>query len=239
MVSIPAGTFTMGNRRGKEDETFVHTVSIDAFLMDRYEVTQAEFERLQLPDPSQFKGPTLPVDQVTWRQAAMYCNERSRTEGLQPCYDEDNARCNFTANGYRLPTEAEWEYACRAGTTTDYSFGNDPRLLEEYAWFADNSSGQTHSVGQKKPNPWGLFDLHGNAIEWCNDIYDRDYYAKSPSGNPRGPAAGTKYVLRGGAWRSPAASLRSSYRLGGNPGFADTCLAGEPIGFRCVKKPPD
>src|SRR5438046_2481595 len=155
VVLIPAGSFRMGSHSGKEDEAFVHQVAVDSFLMDKYEVTQAEFDKHQLPNPSHFKGPTLPVEQVTWVQAAVYCNARSKAEGLAPCYNEDTAACNFEAHGYRLPTEAEWEYACRAGPATDYSFGNDGRKLGDHAWFADNAGNKTHPVGQKKPNAWG------------------------------------------------------------------------------------
>jgi formylglycine-generating enzyme required for sulfatase activity len=242
MVLIPAGSFQMGFRMGdhgtKEDENFVHMVTVDSFLMDKYEVTQAEFDKYQLPNPSHFKGPTLPVEQVTWAQAAVYCNARSRAEGLTPCYNEDTAECNFDADGYRLPTEAEWEYACRAGVDTDYSFGSDSRRLGDHAWFADNSGKKTHPVGEKKPNAWGLFDMHGNVAEWCNDIYDKDYYRTSPAENPHGPADGKEYVLRGGAWKSAAEALRSSSRLAESPGFSDACLARDAIGFRCVRKAP-
>src|SRR5262249_45730102 len=130
MILLPAGAFEMGNRHGREEEKPVHKVWIDAFLVDRHEVTQAEYEKLgqveAFPNPSHFKGPDLPVEQVTWPQAARFCNARSRAEGLEPCYNEDTGECNFQASGYRLPTEAEWEYACRAGTGTDYSFGSDP-----------------------------------------------------------------------------------------------------------------
>ncbi len=242
MVLIPAGSFDMGSR-GKEDESPVHKVWIDSFLMDKYEVTQAEYERLGkqegFANPSHFKGANLPVEQVNWAQAAFYCNARSRDEDLEPCYNEQTSACNFQANGYRLPTEAEWEYACRAGTDGDYSFGSDPQKLGAYAWFADNASKKTHSVGQKKPNPWGLYDMHGSVAEWCNDIYDKSYYQNSPAANPHGPAEGKQYVLRGGAWKSAAEALRSSYRLGENPGFSDACLARDAIGFRCVRKPPE
>jgi formylglycine-generating enzyme len=239
MVVIPAGSFEMGSRGGKEDETAVHKVTLDSFLMDKYEVTQAEFERLHLPNPSHFKGPTLPAEQITWAQAASYCNARSRDEGLQPCYNEQTGECDFDADGYRLPTEAEWEYACRAGTDGDYCFGGDSPKLSEYAWFGENSAKKTHPVGKKKPNAWGLHDMHGNVAEWCNDVYSKDTYKTSPATNPRGPADGKENVLRGGAWKSSADAVRSSYRLGDNPGFSDACLARDAIGFRCVRKVPD
>jgi formylglycine-generating enzyme required for sulfatase activity len=240
MVPIPPGSFAMGSRQGGVDERPVHEVSVGAFLMDKYEVTQAEYERLgqaeAFPNPSHFQGANLPVEQVTWPQAARFCNARSRREGLQPCYNEDTGECNFQATGYRLPTEAEWEYACRAGTSSDYSFGNEPRGLGDHAWFADNAGKKTHPVGLKKANPWGLHDLHGNVAEWCQDVYDKDYYRTSPDRNPRGPADGKEYVLRGGSWKSPADAARSSARLGEIPGFSDACLARDAIGFRCVRK---
>jgi formylglycine-generating enzyme required for sulfatase activity len=243
MVHIPADFFEMGSRQGREDEKPVHKVWIDAFLMDKFEVTQAEYERLgkieAFPNPSHFKGPDLPVEQVNWPQAARFCNARSRLEGFQPCYNEDNGECNFEANGYRLPTEAEWEYACRAGTASDYSFGNETRKLGDFAWFADNAGKKTHPVGQKRPNPWGLCDMHGNVAEWCQDVYDKNYYQGSPGKNPRGPGGEKEYVLRGGSWKSAAEALRSSYRLGESPGFSDACLARDAIGFRCVRKLPN
>jgi formylglycine-generating enzyme required for sulfatase activity len=240
MVVIPAGSFEMGSKQGRADEKPVHKVWVDSFLMDRHEMTQAVWEKIgkdeALPNPSHFKGADLPVEQITWPMAAKFCNARSRYEGLKPCYNEDTAECDFTADGYRLPTEAEWEYACRAGTQTDYSHGNDARTLGDLAWFADNADKKTHPVGKKKANPWGLFDMHGNVAEWCNDVFDRDYYQTSPEKNPRGPADGKEYVLRGGSWKSSADAARSAYRLGETPGFSDACLARDAIGFRCVRK---
>jgi formylglycine-generating enzyme required for sulfatase activity len=238
MVLIPAGIFEMGSKRGKEDAATVHKLSVDAFLMDKYEVTQAEYEKQGLPNPSHFKGPDLPVEQITWPQAAYYCNQRSQAEGLTPCYNEQTSACDFNADGYRLPTEAEWEYACRAGSTTDYSFGNDAGRLADFAWFADNSAKKTHPVGKKKPNRWGLFDMHGNVAEWCNDVYDAAYYTATPPANPHGPADGKQYVLRGGSWNSPPEILRSFHRVGEVAGFSDACLARDAIGFRCVRKAP-
>jgi acetoin utilization deacetylase AcuC-like enzyme/formylglycine-generating enzyme required for sulfatase activity len=237
MVAIPGGWFQMGSKKTAPDESPVHRVWISPFWMDRYEVIQDEFKKYQLSDPSHFKNPEHPLEQMNWTDAALYCNERSRAEGFKPCYDEETWECNFQADGYRLPTEAEWEYACRAGTGTRYSSGNNARGLKAFAWFADNSSGKTHPVGRKKPNPWGLYDMHGNVAEWCNDWYSQDYYKQSPARDPKGPRSGQERVLRGGAWNSRADSCRSSYRAS-DPSIDDTCLASDAIGFRCVRKAP-
>jgi len=234
MVVIPAGWFEMGNVKGAPDESPVHRVWIDSFLMDKCEVVQEQFRKFQISDPSHFKNPNGPLDQINWTDAAMYCNERSLGEGLTPCYDEETWDCNFAANGYRLPTEAEWEYACRAGTNSQYSFGDDARSLKDYAWFAANSSGKTHPVGQRKANSWGLYDMYGNTAEWCNDFYSADYYAQAPERNPRGPREGKERVLRGGAWNSSVEACRSAYRTS-DPSIDDTCLANDAIGFRCVR----
>ena len=238
MVAIPGGWFEMGSTKGGDDESPVHKVWISPFWMDRYEVVQEQFKKFQFPDPSHFKNPENPLDQINWTDATMYCNERSLAEGLEPCYDEEIWDCNFAANGYRLPTEAEWEYACRAGTNSKYSFGGAIQKLKAHAWFADNSSGKTHPVGRKQPNPWGLYDMHGNVSEWCNDFYFEDFYKQSDERDPKGPAKGQERVLRGGAWNSIADSCRSTYRAS-DPSINDTCLASDAIGFRCVKNAPD
>jgi sulfatase modifying factor 1 len=140
MVVIPAGLFQMGSNNNAKDEKPAHKVWVSSFMMDRYEVPQKEFRKHEISDPSHFKDPNNPLNQMNWTDAAMYCNDRSYAEGLKECYDEKTWDCNFQANGYRLPTEAEWEYACRAGTQTDYSFGNNKSQLSSYAWFETNSS---------------------------------------------------------------------------------------------------
>ncbi len=237
MVKIPGGWFEMGSRESA-DERPIHNVRIDSFYMDRCEVTQEQFKRLKISDPSHFKDANRPVEQVNWTDAAIYCNERSRAEGLEVCYNEQSWECDFDANGYRLPTEAEWEYACRAGTTTKYFFGNNVRELEKYCWYSKNSAGSTHLVGLRQPNGWGLYDMCGNVAEWCNDFYSKDYYGESPSENPEGPAEGKEKVIRGGAWNSSAEACRSSYRSS-DISLDDTCLANDAIGFRCVRNVSD
>jgi formylglycine-generating enzyme required for sulfatase activity len=189
MVSLPGGAFIMGSKQGNPDEAPPHQVKVSGFLMDKWEVTQEMFARVQLPNPSHWQdGPKKPVERVRWRDAKQYCNERSLLEGLKPCYNEKTLDwdCDYTANGYRLPTEAEWEYACRAGKDEAYEVGQVARL-RQYAWFAENADRKTHPVGQKRPNGWGFHDLYGNVSEWCEDVYDPAYYKTSPTLDPSGP----------------------------------------------------
>ncbi len=233
MVQIPAGRFTMGDE--KEIDATPHEVAVSSFYMDKYLVTQGQYKKVMGENPSRWKGDKNPVEQVRWSDAVKYCNARSIAEGLQPCYDLQTWQCNFEANGYRLPTEAEWEYACRAGSKTAYFFGDNASKLSDYAWVDNNAGGKPHPVGQKKPNPWGMYDMHGNVWEWCNDFYQVDYYQQSPEEDPRGPKTGETKVVRGGAWKFSADSCRSGYRYNEDPGYSDVCFGYDIYGFRCVK----
>jgi formylglycine-generating enzyme required for sulfatase activity len=233
MILIPAGTYTMGD--SEEIDAPPHEVELSSFYMDTYLVTQEQYEKVMNENPSRWKREKNPVEQVRWSDAARYCNKRSELEGLEPCYNLETWECDFTTNGYRLPTEAEWEYACRAGTTTAYFFGDRPTKLGDFCWYERNAKGRPQAVGRKKPNPWGLYDISGNVWEWCNDFYQVDYYQQSPKTDPRGPMEGKSKVVRGGAWRFSAESCRSGYRYNENPGYVDVCFGYDIYGFRCVR----
>jgi formylglycine-generating enzyme required for sulfatase activity len=238
MVAIPGGSFDMGSAAEGETDAPVHRVYVSPFDMDIYEVTQEHFEKLMGRNPSRWKDPKGPVEQIRWREAAQYCNARSQLESLQPCYDPATWRCDFAAAGYRLPTEAEWEYACSAGSKTEYFFGSDPRQLTRFAWFKENCTRSPQQVGSRKPNAWGLYDMYGNVWEWCNDFYKEEYYAASPERDPRGPDASQTCVLRGGCWNSRATMCRSAYRNNEYPVFTDACFGRDvsgQVGFRCVR----
>jgi formylglycine-generating enzyme required for sulfatase activity len=237
LVLVAAGEFVMGDDGGDADEKPAHSVQVGAFYMDAQEVTQRSYVALMERNPSKFQGPDKPVDQVDWYHAALYCNMRSRKEGLKPCYDPKTLACNFEASGYRLPTEAEWEYACRAGSASKYSGGDDPAQLKHSAWFKENAGQTSHPVRQKAPNAWGFFDMHGNVAEWCHDNYDENYFQQKEHQNPRGPATGEKRVLRGGSWAASAEACRSSARNSETPRLADACFGSDTYGFRCVRKP--
>ena len=241
MVLLPGGPFTMGTADGNADEGPPHLVTVTGFLMDKVEVTHEMFVKVQLPDPSHWQENAKgPVERVRWRDAKAYCNERSRLEGLKPCYNEKTIEwdCDRAADGYRLPTEAEWEYAARAGSQGPYDFGTADKL-RQYAWYAENSDAKTHAVGQKKPNAWGLLDMYGNVSEWCEDVYSPTYYQSSPAADPQGPpapASGAKRVLRGGNWKASAAACRATYRQGERTGNSDACFSTDYCGFRCVRR---
>ena len=244
MVLVEAGSFEMGSADGLPDEHPVHTVHITRpFYIGKYEVTFEEYDRfyhdaigagVRKPDDEGWGRGNRPVA-VTWYNAVAYCNWLSEKEGLTPCYSGGGraTRCDFSANGYRLPTEAEWEYAARGGQKSQgYKYAGSDNL-DDVAWYGDNSDGQTHPVGQKQPNELGLYDMSGNLWEWCWDFYGEDYYASSPSSDPDGPASVTdtslERVKRGGYVTLDSNSLRTTCRSAGSTIY----WPGE--GFRLVR----
>jgi formylglycine-generating enzyme required for sulfatase activity len=221
---IPAGSFLMGATPGdaeaKDQQNPQHKVTITGpFYLGVYEVTQHEYKQVMGVNPSGFlrDSELLPVEKVSWLDAVTFCNKLSEREGRLPYYEIDGRTVTILGgNGYRLPTEAEWEYACRAprdsGGATKHPFGNDESELASYAWFRGIGEFETHPVGQKKPNRWGLYDMQGNVWEWCQDWFGENYYKQSPAEDPRGPMRGAERVLRGGCWFYPPYACRPAYR---------------------------
>ena len=202
-VRIPAGKFVMGSpntEKGREDcEGPQRQVTISkAFYMGVTEVTQSQYESVTGKNPSRFKGTLNPVDSVSWNDATAFCAALSKK----------------TRRVVHLPTEAQWEYACRAGTTTRFSFGGDDKNLDAHGWCKANSGGKTHPVGQKKPNAFGLYDMHGNVFEWCRDCYDEKFYANAKNVDPKNTTAGSARVLRSGSWRYGPGACRAAGRHG-------------------------
>lgn len=240
MVELGGGTFRMGSPDSDNDasdsEKSQHKVTVSAFAMSRYPVTRELYRRLvdSTPEPWQrgSDDDLLPANYMTWFDAVAFCNALSQHVGLQPCYhiEGNQVEWDADADGYRLPTEAEWEYACRAGTSTKWFFGNDPAALDRYAWYSANSDFRAHAVGEKEPNPWGLYDMIGNVLEWCWDWYGS--YTNKPLVDPTGPSDGTSRVLRAGWSDFVPVYLRSAFRFRLVPEFA-----GEFIGFRSVRRP--
>ena len=209
MVLIPAGEFLMGSPDSEQETTDrepQHRVRITRpFYLGKYLVTQEQWEAVMSNNPSHFKGPKNPVENVSWHDCQQFL-------------DKLNAKSRSGGGKFVLPTEAQWEYACRAGSMTQYCFGDDESGLGDYAWYGANSGDMTHPVGQKKPNAWGLYDMHGNVWEWCEDWYDGDYYGKSATDDPTGPITGSSRVSRGGGWHSPAWFCDSVLRYCFGPG---------------------
>jgi formylglycine-generating enzyme required for sulfatase activity len=210
-VKIEPGCFQMGLDQDIKDiqassksEKPSHKVCIDKpYYLGETEVTQKQWQEIMDKNPSKFKGQYRPVEKVSWNDAQEFIKRLNAKEG---------------ASNYRLPSEAEWEYAARAGSTTLYPSGNSSSFLNDYAWFGNKGyGGDTHEIGQKKANDWGLYDMCGNVWEWVNDWYDPDYYSNSPANNPTGPDSGQYRVYRGGSWVDDAIKLRASVRFSGLP----------------------
>jgi formylglycine-generating enzyme required for sulfatase activity len=236
MIYVPGGTFTMGKTKGSgyNHELPTHSVTLNSFYIGKYEVTQGEYKAIVGYNPASGYGVgnNYPVYNVNWYDAIKYCNLRSMNEGLTPVYSISGstnpanwgsvpsssnitwnaAVCNWNGNGYRLPTEAEWEYAARGATNSpDYLFSGSDNI-DNVAWYDDNSDSEVHLVGCKDANRLGLYDMSGNVWEWCWDWYDASYYSSSPSNNPRGPANGLYRVLRGGCWYHGLSNCRVACR---------------------------
>jgi formylglycine-generating enzyme required for sulfatase activity len=231
LVLIPKGKFTMGSpasEEGRYENETEHEVTISKdYYLGVTEVTQGQYEKVIGVNPSFWQKRVIrksdssmyPVEQVTWEDAVEFCKE------LSDLPEEKKA-----GRVYRLPTEAEWEYACRAGSKSAYSFGESSKLLGDYAWINENSNGRTHPVGEKKANAWGLYDMQGNVWEWCSDWYDE--YPKGAVSDPTGPKEGSSRVFRGGGWDYEAALCRSAYRVRFDPSFRN-----DSLGFRVALSP--
>jgi formylglycine-generating enzyme required for sulfatase activity len=232
MVLVEGGSFRMGSDNGEAAEKPVHTVTVKSFYMGRTEVTQKEWKEIMGNNPSGFRGDTLPVEQVSWYEAIEYCNKLSLKEGLTPVYrgSGDDIACDFSAAGYRLPTNAEWEYASRGGDK-DYNSTSMPGVLVLTVPPGTMITAAicTHQVGTKQPNSLGLYDMNGNVWEWCWDDWYGSYSGRSQS-DPTGASMGTDRVIRGGGWGNTVA-------LGG---FTDLSVATPSnrignLGFRVVR----
>ncbi|MCA9038342.1 MAG: SUMF1/EgtB/PvdO family nonheme iron enzyme [Planctomycetaceae bacterium] len=220
---LPPGEFTMGSPEsevGRYREEKQHSVTLTApFWIGVHEVTQFQYEQVVGDNPSEYKGADNPVETVSWTDAVEFCEKLSALPVERAA-----------GRVYRLPTEAEWEYACRAGTTTAYSCGNDKSQLGEYAWFVENRARTTHAVGTKLANSWGIYDMHGNVWEWCSDLYGP--YGHEAASNPQGAATGSSRVIRGGCWNYPAEHCRAADRTAGNP----TSYSSSYFGFRVAMR---
>ena len=220
MIFVKGGCYQMGDTfgDGDKDEKPVHNVCVSDFYIGKYEVTQGQWQKVMGSNPSRFSscGDNCPVEQVSWNDIQGFIRKLNATTG----------------KNYRLPTEAEWEYAARSGGKKEKYSGTDDSL-DDYAWYSSNSGNKTHSVGQKKPNGLGIYDMTGNVWEWCSDSYGEKYYGESPRDNPQGPSSSSYRVLRGGGWSNGAQSSRAAIRSWDSPDYR----YGSYLGFRVAVSP--
>lgn len=240
MIVVKGGTFMMGTKENpyiETDEQLAHKVTLKDFEIGKFEVTILEWlayvrdENLKFPNIN-YISKNSPIHSISWISAINYCNWLSKKNGLKPVYKRENNQyvCDFSANGYRLPTEAEWEFAAKGGNQTKnykYSGNNKADII---AWYKTNSKQHTHQVGTKLANELGIYDMSGNVWEWCWDWYNRDFYLTESGNNPKGPERGTERCLRGGSWDSKLYSLRCANRLKDKP-----FVRSEFYGFRVAR----
>jgi eukaryotic-like serine/threonine-protein kinase len=238
LVPIPAGEFVMGSPDSDKDAEVFEKPQLRVrigrpFDLSAHEVTQEQYKAVMGENPSFFSASGRgkdrvagrdtgrhPVEQVSWGDAVAFCNRLSAREDRRPYYRTTGEGVVILGgDGYRLPTSAEWEYACRAGSATRYAFGDDARQLDQYGWYEVNSGGTTHPVGAKRPNGFGLFDMHGSVWEWCVDGIPSQHVSGSPMGDPNNPSRFPLRLIRGGCWYDPARKCRSASRGGCSPGF--------------------
>ncbi len=220
MIAIPAGEFMMGSNES-DNEKPIHPVKLKEFYIGKYPITQAQYQAIMGENPSRFKGENNPVERVSWNNAQEFCQKLSAKTGKQ----------------YKLPSEAQWEYACRAGSKTKWCFGDDESQLTNYAWYRDNSQNQTHPVGEKKPNNWGLYDMHGNVWEYCEDDWHKNYQNAPNDGKPWIDNSSKYPVQRGGSWFNLPNNCRSASRnillarddFFDDDGFRVVCVSGRTL----------
>jgi formylglycine-generating enzyme len=212
MITVPVGEYIMGSGEGNDDEKPAHKVFISrSFGISKYEIIGSVWHAVVYPDSSSSIYRELPASNISWMAAIMFCNRLSVLSGFDSCYiiEGQNVIWNKSANGYRLPTEAEWEYACRAGTTGDFS---GTGIIKEMGWYDSTSGSRCLPPGLLKPNDFGIYDMHGNLWEWCWDYYNDKYYSAETQTDPSGPQSGARRVIRGGSFVNRPTMLRSSNR---------------------------
>lgn len=243
LVLVEGGTFKMGSKDrdwvADNDEQKEHDVTVNTFLMSKFEVTVWEWKqfakanKLKMPETPEWGWKdNYPINNITWEEAIAYCNWISKKEKLQPVYSKrgPNYVCDFTANGYRLPTEAEWEFAAKGGIKTKETRYSGSNNADEVAWHKLISKKSPHTVGTKLPNELGIYDMSGNVWEWCWDWYNKDYYKIEAGNNPKGPEMGERKCVRGGSWDSHINYLRPANRISTFPNKTH-----EFYGFRVIR----
>lgn len=234
MIFVQGGKFKMGDTFGDGNisEKPAHDVTLSSFYISKYEITQKNWIETIGINPAKFWGDENPVESISWNDAVEFCNFRSILEGLQPCYkiEGGNVICDFNANGYRLPTEAEWEYAARGGLLSKNTKFSGSSNIAEVAWFYNNSDNISHPVGLKLPNELGIYDMSGNVWEYCWDFYDENYYSQSTQQNLTGPSNGLTHVIRGGSWTDDMVFNKVYFR-----NYYESRSRGTNVGLRVVR----